>query len=98
MDFGRLGEVSGSRGRGSSAVDNNGCGFVYMAILTHPKYTCKSVCPHYTIPMGIYPALGASWLLERLDVVLPKPLSVEPVVVVAAIVNIRVPSFLCSRN
>jgi hypothetical protein len=48
--------------------------------------------------MGIYPALGASWLLERLDVVLPKPLSVEPVVVVAAIVNIRVPSFLCSRN
>lgn len=68
MALDRLGEVGGSGGRGFSAVDDNGCGSMYMAVLAHPRYACRGVYLHYAISIGIDPAFAASRLLKWLNI------------------------------
>ena len=86
----RLREMGSSRGRSFSAVDNNGWSSVYMAVFTHPKYVCRIGSKHYTVSMSIDPALFAIQLLQRLDIPRPKATPIKPIIIVAAVINIRV--------
>lgn len=67
-----------------------------MAVLAHPKYACGRVYWDYAVSMSIYPAFAASRLLQRLNPAFPKAIPVKPIIVIAAVINIRILSSICS--
>jgi hypothetical protein len=57
-----LGEVGGGRGRCPSAVDDNRCASMRVAVLAHLKNVYSIVYEHHIIAVGIDPALSTSAL------------------------------------
>jgi hypothetical protein len=65
-----------------------------MAVFTHLKRACRSIYTHDAVSVCIHPALCSPGLLQGLNIATPKPLPIEPIKVVAAVINIAILSCL----
>jgi hypothetical protein len=67
---------------------------MHIVVFTHPKRACRSIYTHDAVSVCIHPALCSPRLLQGLNIVTPKPLLIEPIKVVAAVINIAILSCL----
>ena len=66
-----------------------------MAVFTHPKRACRLIYTHDAVSVCIYPALCSPGLLQGLNIATPKLLLIEPIEVIAAVIDIAILSYLC---